>query len=62
MPVLPPDSDRGRMLRLRLREKRIAAVEREDPAAVPTPDDAAVTLAALCLPAETRHGEVVRYR
>ena len=41
---------------------RAAAFPGEDPAAVPTPDDAAVTLAALCLPAETRHGEVVRYR
>ena len=41
---------------------RAAAFPGEDPASVPSPDDAAVALAALCLPAETRHGEVVRYR
>jgi NAD(P)-dependent dehydrogenase (short-subunit alcohol dehydrogenase family) len=41
---------------------RAAAFPGEDPASVPPPDDAAVVLAALCLPTETRHGEVVRYR
>ena len=39
---------------------RAAAFPGEDPASVPPPDDAAAALAALCLPAETRHGEVVR--
>ncbi len=38
---------------------RAAAFPGEDPASVPLPDDAAVALAALCLPAETRHGQVV---
>ena len=41
---------------------RAAAFPGEDPALVPPPNDAAVALAALCLPAETRHGEVVRHR
>ena len=41
---------------------RAAAFPGEDPATVPAPDDAAVALAALCLSAETRHGNVVRYR
>jgi NAD(P)-dependent dehydrogenase (short-subunit alcohol dehydrogenase family) len=39
---------------------RAAAFPGEDPALVPAPDDAAVALVALCLPSETRHGEVVR--
>jgi NAD(P)-dependent dehydrogenase (short-subunit alcohol dehydrogenase family) len=38
---------------------RATAFPGEDPAAVPLPDAAAEGLAALCLPAETRHGEVV---
>ncbi len=41
---------------------RAMAFPGEDPASVPTPDEAAQTLAALCLPAEARHGEVVRLR
>ena len=41
---------------------RAAAFPGEDPASVPPPDDAALALAGLCLPEETRHGEVVRYR
>ena len=41
---------------------RAAAFPGEDPLSVPLPDDAAVPLVGLCLPAETRHGEVVRYR
>lgn len=41
---------------------RAAAFPGEDPASVPTPEGAAVALAALCLPAETGHGEVVRHR
>ena len=41
---------------------RAAAFPGEDPASVPLPDEAAAALAGLCLPEETRHGEVVRYR
>jgi len=41
---------------------RAAAFPGEDPASVPSPDGPASMLAALCLPAETRHGEVVRYQ
>src|SRR5580658_2479971 len=40
---------------------RASAFPGEDPASVPPPDGAAAVLAALCLPAETRHGEVVRH-
>ena len=39
---------------------RRAAFPAEDAAALPTPQDVAPELAALCLPAETRHGAVVR--
>jgi len=46
-------------MRTRLRS---AAFPGEDPALVPPPREAAAALAALCLPLETRHGEVVRYR
>lgn len=46
-------------LRTRL---RAAAFPGEDPASVPLPDAAAAALTALCLPAETRHAEVVRYQ
>ena len=41
---------------------RAAAFPGEDPASVPTPDSAAAALVALCLPAETRHGEIMRHR
>jgi len=41
---------------------RAAAFPGEDPATLRPPDEAAVALAALCLPSETRHGEVVRHR
>lgn len=40
---------------------RAAAYPGEDPASVPPPDAAAAALAALCSPAETRHGEMVRH-
>jgi NAD(P)-dependent dehydrogenase (short-subunit alcohol dehydrogenase family) len=40
---------------------RAAAFPGEDPAGVPLPDEAAAVLAGLCLPGESRHGEVVRY-
>ena len=40
---------------------RAAAFPGEDAATVPTPDAAAAALVALCLPEETRHGEVVRF-
>ncbi|HEX3996376.1 MAG TPA: SDR family NAD(P)-dependent oxidoreductase [Acetobacteraceae bacterium] len=40
---------------------RAAAFPGEDPAGVPLPDGAAAVLMTLCLPGETRHGEVVRY-
>jgi NAD(P)-dependent dehydrogenase (short-subunit alcohol dehydrogenase family) len=46
-------------MRTRLRS---AAFPGEDPALVPPPEEAAAALAALCLPRETRHGEVVRHR
>jgi NAD(P)-dependent dehydrogenase (short-subunit alcohol dehydrogenase family) len=45
-------------MRTRLRS---AAFPGEDPVTVPSPERAAVALAALCLPGETRHGEVVRF-
>jgi NAD(P)-dependent dehydrogenase (short-subunit alcohol dehydrogenase family) len=41
---------------------RAAAFPGEDPALVPLPSVAATALAAMCLPRETRHGEVVRHR
>jgi hypothetical protein len=41
---------------------RAAAFPGEDPASMPLPDEAAAALAGLCLPDETRHGEVVRRR
>ena len=40
---------------------RAAAFPGEDPASVPLPDAAAAALVRLCLPAETRHGEVVHH-
>jgi NAD(P)-dependent dehydrogenase (short-subunit alcohol dehydrogenase family) len=40
---------------------RAAAFPGEEPESVPSPDGAASTLARLCLPEETRHGEVVRH-
>lgn len=40
---------------------RAGAFPGEDPATVPTPEGAAKALATLCLPGETRNGEVVRY-
>src|ERR1700722_10080354 len=40
---------------------RAAAFPGEDPASVPLPSVAATALAAMCLPLETRHGEVVRH-
>jgi NAD(P)-dependent dehydrogenase (short-subunit alcohol dehydrogenase family) len=40
---------------------RAAAFPGEDPALVPLPSVAATTLAAMCLPLETRHSEVVRH-
>lgn len=39
---------------------RASAFPGEDPAALPQPEDVAPALAALCLPTETRHGEVIR--
>jgi NAD(P)-dependent dehydrogenase (short-subunit alcohol dehydrogenase family) len=45
-------------MRTRLRG---AAFPGEDPAGVPPPGEAAVALAALCLPASERHGDVVRF-
>jgi NAD(P)-dependent dehydrogenase (short-subunit alcohol dehydrogenase family) len=41
---------------------RAAAFPGEEPASVPLPDEAAVALARLCLPTETRHAEVIRHR
>ncbi len=38
---------------------RLAAFPGEDPSALPHPADVAPALAALCLPGEARHGEVV---
>ena len=40
---------------------RAAAFPGEDPGLVPPPEAAALALAALCSPAEIRHGEVVRH-
>ena len=40
---------------------RAAAFPGENPSLVPPPDAAASALAALCLPSEIRHGEVVRF-
>jgi NAD(P)-dependent dehydrogenase (short-subunit alcohol dehydrogenase family) len=40
---------------------RAAAFPGQDPAELPTPDSAAAALVRLCLPGETRHGEVVRH-
>jgi NAD(P)-dependent dehydrogenase (short-subunit alcohol dehydrogenase family) len=40
---------------------RAEAFPGENPAALPKPADVAPTLAALCLEAETRHGQVVRF-
>jgi NAD(P)-dependent dehydrogenase (short-subunit alcohol dehydrogenase family) len=40
---------------------RAGAFPGEDPATVPTPEGAARELTALCLPDETRNGEVVRF-
>lgn len=40
---------------------RATAFPGEDPALLSLPDTAAKSLAALCLPEETRHGEVVRH-
>jgi NAD(P)-dependent dehydrogenase (short-subunit alcohol dehydrogenase family) len=45
-------------MRTRLRG---ASFPGEDPASVPAPGHAAAVLVTLCLPGETRHGEVVRY-
>jgi NAD(P)-dependent dehydrogenase (short-subunit alcohol dehydrogenase family) len=39
---------------------RANAFPGEDPASLPRPEDVAPALAALCLPSETRHGEVIR--
>jgi NAD(P)-dependent dehydrogenase (short-subunit alcohol dehydrogenase family) len=41
---------------------RAAAFPGEDPALVPPPVEAAAALAALCLPRERRHGEIVQHR
>ena len=46
-------------MRTRLRAE---AFPGEDPASVPSPDVAAAALAALCLPDEQRHGEIVGFR
>jgi len=40
---------------------RAAAFPGEDRASVPPPEHAAVGLTRLCLPGETRHGEVIRF-
>ncbi len=40
---------------------RANAMPGEDPATLPKPTDVAPSLAALCLSAETRHGELIRY-
>jgi len=40
---------------------RIEAMPGEDQATLPTPADVAPSLAALCLPGESRHGEVARF-
>ncbi|MBE9607473.1 SDR family NAD(P)-dependent oxidoreductase [Acetobacteraceae bacterium H6797] len=39
---------------------RAQAMPGEDPASIPQPAEVAPAIAALCLPGETRHGEVVR--
>ena len=39
---------------------RRAAMPGEDPATLPRPEDVAPAIAALCLPAETRHGALIR--
>jgi len=39
---------------------RYLAFPGEDPARLPAPEDVAPSLAALCLPSEARHGEVIR--
>jgi len=39
---------------------RAAAFPAEDPSTLPRPEDVAPDLVALCLPAETRHGALVR--
>jgi NAD(P)-dependent dehydrogenase (short-subunit alcohol dehydrogenase family) len=41
---------------------RAMAFPGEDPLLQPTAQGAAVALASLCAPSETRHGEIVRYR
>jgi hypothetical protein len=38
---------------------RSQAMPGEDPATLPKPDDIAPDLAALCLPGERRHGEMI---
>lgn len=40
---------------------RLRAMPAEDRSLLPSPDDAAPALAALCLPAETRHAALVKY-
>jgi NAD(P)-dependent dehydrogenase (short-subunit alcohol dehydrogenase family) len=37
------------------------AMPGEDSSTLPQPEDVAPALAALCVPAETRHGELVRF-
>jgi len=39
---------------------RATAFPGEDPRTLPTPADRAAALAALCLPSETRHGQIIR--
>jgi len=39
---------------------RVTAVPGEDPSMLPKPRDVAPALATLCLPEETRHGEIIR--
>jgi NAD(P)-dependent dehydrogenase (short-subunit alcohol dehydrogenase family) len=46
------------IVRTRLRAN---AFPGEDPASLPTPEDVSPSLASLCLPTETRHGELVRF-
>jgi len=41
---------------------RAMAYPGEDPRTLPAPEDRAAELAALCLPSETRHGQVMRAR
>ena len=40
---------------------RIEAMPGEDQSTLPTPEAVAPALAALCLPEERRHGEIVRF-